>query len=101
MRALLQQLIRNRSRPQDVYDIASRMREYGEQLDMAKISEFLLRKSKARDIEPRKSSYDEFVKQQAMINYEEQIRSQATEFIPFEAAWSEVLALISRLSIPD
>jgi predicted nucleotidyltransferase component of viral defense system len=101
LRALLQQLIRKRSRPQDVYDIASRMRARGGQVNLAKISEFLLRKSGARGIEPRRSSYDESVKQRAIVNYQVEIRAQVTEFIPFEEAWSEVLSLVSRLSIPE
>jgi predicted nucleotidyltransferase component of viral defense system len=101
LRALLQQLIRGRSRPQDVYDIASRMREFGASIDLGKVSEFLLRKSGARNIEPRKSSYNESVRQQAMVNYDEEIKAQATVFIPFEEAWAEVLQVVSRLSIPE
>jgi hypothetical protein len=32
---------------------------------------------------------------------EEQIRPFATEFIPFDGAWADVVVLVSRLSIPD
>lgn len=101
LRALLQQPIRNRSRPQDVYDIASRVREFGENLDRAKISAFLLRKAEARDIQPRKSSFDESVRSRAGASYDTQIRSEAPNaFIPFDEAWAEVLGLVSQLTIP-
>lgn len=100
LRALLQQPIRGRSRPQDDYDIASRMREFGALIDLVKVSEFLVRKSRARDISPRKSSYGEPVRQKAMVNYDEEIKAQATEFIPFDEAWEVVLLMVSQLSIP-
>lgn len=38
LRALLQQLIRGRNRPQDVYDVASRMRERGGKVDVEKVT---------------------------------------------------------------
>jgi len=102
LRALLQQPIRNRSRPQDVYDIASRVREFGGALDLAKISEFLLKKAQARNIQPRKSSFDESVRSRAAASYDIQIRAEAPNaFIPFEEAWPEVLSVVSRLAIPD
>jgi Nucleotidyl transferase AbiEii toxin, Type IV TA system len=102
LRALLLQPIRNRSRPQDVYDIASRFREFGGTLDLAKISEFLLKKAQARNIQPTKSSFDESVRSRAAAGYDTQIRAEAPNaFIPLEEAWPEVLGLVSRLTIPD
>jgi predicted nucleotidyltransferase component of viral defense system len=101
LRALLQQLTRNRSRPQDVHDIASRMRECGGRINFAKISRFLLEKSQPRGIFPRKTLYDEKVKQRAIVNYDQEIRPNAAVFIPFDEAWNEVLSLVNRLSIPD
>jgi len=101
LRALLQQLIRNRNRPQDVYDVASRMRERGGEVDVDKVTRFLVVKSKARGIEPRKSSYDDQVRAFAFQNYDAEISSQATTFIPFDEAWAEVLSLVGRLGIPD
>jgi predicted nucleotidyltransferase component of viral defense system len=101
LRALLQQLIRNRSRPQDVYDIASRWRASRTSIDLGKVSEFLLRKSVARDITPRKSSYNDSVRERASVNYDEEIKAQATVFIPFEEAWAEVIDVVRQLSIPD
>lgn len=101
LRALLQQTIRNRSRPQDVYDIASRVRESGPSIDVQKVSEFLIRKSWARGIRPRKSSFGEAVRGSAAVRYEEQIRAQTAEFIPFDEAWAAVLSFVGRLSIPE
>lgn len=101
LRALLQQLIRNRSRPQDAYDIASRWRASRASIDLEKVSAFLLRKSVARGITPRKSSYDDSVRERASVNYEQEIKAQATVFIPFDEAWNEVLGVVRQLSIPD
>lgn len=101
LRALLQQLSRNRNRPQDVYDIASRMKERSGEVDVEKVTRFLVTKSKARGIEPRKSSYDDQVRAFAFQNYDAEISSQATAFIPFDEAWAEVLSLVNRLGIPD
>ena len=101
LRALLQQVIRNRSRPQDVYDIASRVRALGREIDFRKVSEFLLKKSEVRGIVPQKCSYDDAVKRHATVNYESELKAQAAEFIPFDEAWSEVLDVVAILLIPD
>jgi predicted nucleotidyltransferase component of viral defense system len=101
LRALLQQPIRNRNRPQDVYDIASRTTEPGALIDVEKVSEFLVRKCEPRGIAPRKSSYDESVQRLARQMYDQEIEAQAADFIPFDQAWAEVLAFVGRLSIPD
>jgi predicted nucleotidyltransferase component of viral defense system len=101
LRALLQQVSRNRSRPQDAFDIASRVREHRDKLDVAKISDFLLRKSEGRIISPRKSSFDAEVRRRAETVYDAEIRPQTSAFIPFDDAWAEVLQLVSQLSIPE
>ncbi len=101
LRALLQQPIRRRSRPQDVYDIASIIRRLGDGLDLAKVALYLIRKAEARDIRPRKSGFDATVRGLASYSYEAEIRPKAPEFIPFEEAWSVVTDLVSRLGIPD
>lgn len=101
LRALLQQVIRNRSRPQDVFDIASRMRHYGERINLAKVSDYLLRKAQVREIAPRKSSFDEEVRRRSMVDYDEQIGPASTWFIPFDDAWNEVIRLVNKLAIPD
>jgi predicted nucleotidyltransferase component of viral defense system len=101
LRALLQQIPRNRSRPQDVFDIASRFQTHGANLDLTKISEFLLRKSQGRISSPRKSSFDDEVKKRAEAVYDEEIRHQTSEFIPFDEAWADVLQLVRLLPLPE
>src|SRR5262249_36151553 len=101
LRALLQQIPRNRSRPQDVFDIASRVRAHPETLDVGKVSAFLLTKSEARSISPRKSAFSDEVRSRAAAGYDAEITAQTSEFIPFDEAWEEVLRLVNRLAIPD
>lgn len=101
LRALLQQIPRKRSRPQDVFDIASMFRRHGGTMDLGKVSAFLVRKSEAREIVATKSSFDKSVREKAVVNYEQEIRPFTTAFIPFDEAWDDVLRLVSRLSIPD
>jgi hypothetical protein len=98
---LLQQPIRKRSRPQDVFDIASMIRQAGASLDVAKISDFLVQKAAARDIQPRKDSFDDTVRALAIEGYEAQIGPNTPDFITFDEAWSLVLEFVSKLRIPD
>jgi predicted nucleotidyltransferase component of viral defense system len=101
LRALLQQIPRERSRPQDVFDIASRVRELGHRLDLAKVSAFLKRKSDAREILPKKGAYNDEVRSRAAAGYETEVEAQTRAFIPFDEAWEEVLTLVRKLDIPD
>lgn len=101
LRALLQQLIRKRSRPQDVFDIANMISRSASSLDIAKVSDFLIQKAAARDIQPRKSSFDNAVRDHAIVDYEAQIGPNTPDFITFNEAWSKVLDLVSKLEIPD
>ena len=100
LRALLQQVPRKRSRPQDVFDIASMVRRHGATLDLGKVSEFLVRKSEVREIVATKSAFNGEVRERALVSYEAEIRPFTTEFIPFDEAWHDVLALVSRLDLP-
>jgi predicted nucleotidyltransferase component of viral defense system len=101
LRALLQQIPRKRSRPQDVYDVASMVRKHSELIDIGKVSSFLLRKSEARQIVATKGAFNEAVRERAAASYDAEVRDFTTEFIPFDEAWGEVLDLVLRLSIPD
>jgi Nucleotidyl transferase AbiEii toxin, Type IV TA system len=101
LQALLQQIPRRRSRPQDVFDIASMVRLHGNTLDLSKVSAFLVQKSEAREIVAAKSSFNASVREKAIVNYQKEISRNTTAFIPFDEAWDEVLLLVSRLSIPD
>lgn len=98
-RALLQQPIRRRSRPQDVYDIANIARP-GRALDVAKVSAYLILKAEARDIHPRKASFDDTVRALAAVGYGLMMAPDDPDHIPFDEAWERVLEFVSRLGIP-
>jgi predicted nucleotidyltransferase component of viral defense system len=100
LRSLLQQKPRNRHRFQDVYDIARYTRR--RDVDRQKIAGFLLQKAKIRDIEVRKSAFDDEMRRMASVEYDRRIGEQAPDdFIPFADAWRDVLSLVQSLDIPD
>lgn len=99
LRALLQQIPRNRTRPQDVYDIARIVRS--DSLDEAKVASYFIEKCKDRGVVPAKSSFIDEVRARAEVEYELRIGPIGQEFIPFDDAWLVVQDLVSRLSIPD
>jgi predicted nucleotidyltransferase component of viral defense system len=102
LRALLQQVVRNRTRPQDVFDIARMVRDHGPDLSLDKIAEYLLKKSAARGIHVSRSAFaSEEVKQRAAHEYGTVLAVSQAEFIPFEEAWQTVLDLVGRLAIPE
>ena len=100
LRSLLQQKTRNRTRYQDVYDIAGAVRK--SVVDRGKIGDYLQQKSRVRGIDAKKSSFDDVIRQRAASEYEKHIHEQAPhDFIPFEDAWQDVLSLVRSLDIPD
>jgi len=101
LRALLQQPIRNCSRPQDVYDIARIYCEDRGHLDLTKISRFLLRKAESRNIPVARSAFDQGVRRRASQEYGHLFEAQDPDQIPFDDAWLLVLELVRRLDIPD
>lgn len=101
LRSLLQQRIRNRRRKQDVYDIATMLRAYSTVVNPARISDYLLRKTLARSIDPRKSQFDEEIRSRAAFEYESLFDDQIPDFIPFDEAWAMVLSLVQKLTIPE
>lgn len=101
LRALLQQRIRNRNRRQDVYDIARMVRQYGIELNVVKIGQFLIAKARARQIQVSKRMFDEEIKRRAAFEYENLFDKIDPAFIPFGDAWNDVTALVSRLNIPE
>ena len=101
LRALLQQVIRNRSRPQDVYDIAAMIELHESVLSFEKIGRFFLKKCLVREITASKQMFDGRVRSQAEAGYETEIRHQTKNFISFEQAWDAVLQVVSRLDVPE
>ncbi len=101
LRSLLQQPIRNRHRSQDVYDLSLIYRNHRHDLDFPQIRDFLIKKARPRGIEPLASSFDGVIREMAKLEYEERIKQQSKDnYIPFEAAWSDVMGMVATLELP-
>jgi predicted nucleotidyltransferase component of viral defense system len=99
LRALLQQTPRNRTRPQDVLDIAAALHR-GTTLNLNRIADFLKQKSLARNVSV---SHDAFMAEDLWKRAEEGYADLASTarnlFIPFESAKELVLQLVNRLEL--
>lgn len=101
LRALLQQPIRNRSRRQDLLDIAILLREQPS-IDGSRVAEFLQRKSASRDVLVSRSAFrDPEIAQRAEVDYAALQRTTRRLFIPFEEALHSLLEFTNSLPIPD
>jgi predicted nucleotidyltransferase component of viral defense system len=101
LRSLLQQVMRNRRRRQDLYDIARFVLQAKFDLDREKISVFLSRKCKARNVHVSKAAFDAEVRRRATFEYELLFDSIDPNSIPPEAAWNAVRSLVEELNIPE
>ena len=100
LRSLLQQKTRNRNRWQDVYDICTFARRAA--FDRTKIADFLQRKSSIREIEVRKSNFDDEIRDRAAFDYDAHVATQAPrDIISFNDAWRAVKSLVESLDIPE
>jgi len=101
LRAFLQQRVRNRTRAQDVLDIALLV-EDDPGLDRQRIRDFLLQKARARDIGvSREAFHDPELRHRASLDYEglrETIRRDG-RFLEFEEAMRLLLALVDELDL--
>lgn len=101
LRALLQQIPRNRRRPQDLLDIAVMLHEKPK-LDLGLIASFLLKKSEARTIQATRSAFQvPEIWERAQSGYDDLRITSRDLFIPFQEARQALLDLVSRLQIPD
>lgn len=101
LRALLQQRIRNRVRPQDLLDIAVVLREQPH-LDRHLVATFLRSKAEARGVPVRRSAFRHpELAQRASTGYAELAATTRTNFIPFDEALGLLYAFIDELSISD
>ena len=103
LRALLQQVVRNRRRKQDVYDLAAVLRApatFGP-VSPATVAAFLERKVVGRGVEPRRSKFrDPRVRERAAADYDRVVRSQTGDaFIPFAEAWRELENFLDRMPL--
>lgn len=100
LRAILQQVIRNRYRYQDVLDIAMICTTL--EPDLQLISHFLPEKCKERDIVPSKHAFrDPEVLSRSATGYDQLADTVRHTFIPFDEAWAIVMSLVDSLDIPE
>jgi len=101
LRALLQQPLRNRRRPQDVLDICVAVqRNPGLSLNLT--AEFLLEKAKARNVPVSRAAFhQEEIRSRAFEGYDALRETARNAFIEFEEAFSIVLSLVDRMPLAD
>ncbi|MHB8577966.1 MAG: nucleotidyl transferase AbiEii/AbiGii toxin family protein [Dehalococcoidia bacterium] len=101
LRALLQQPVRNRKRPQDLLDIASILAS-GLPLDRRLVAEFMARKSEAREVSVSRAAFraPELI-ERTRAGYDDLRQSTRVCFIAFDEALAALLAFIDSLDIPE
>lgn len=97
IRSILQQVVRNRTRPQDVYDIARIIKQDKDKLELYKVRAFVEQKCHVRDIVFSEFAFDEDTRSRAEYDYEELRNDLREEFIPFDEAWDSVVSLAREL----
>lgn len=100
LRALLQQVIRNRNRKQDLSDVVQMFRKRSSEIDVKKISDYFVRKCRVRNIYPTKEMFNDDVKARAAYEYETLFSVNDPEYIPVDQAWNELRNVIQTLDIP-
>jgi predicted nucleotidyltransferase component of viral defense system len=101
LRAILQQPIRNRSRAQDVLDIAVVVQS-GQPLDAIGVAEALVHKSAARGVSVSRADFrNPEIAVRAGASYAALEATTRVRFIPFDEALATVLAFVDSLPIPE
>jgi predicted nucleotidyltransferase component of viral defense system len=102
LRALLQQITRNRYRSQDLLDLATQLANPAVYIDTSLVSRFLLEKAHARNIAACKSAFrNPEVYVRAQKTYAELEETTRFSYMPFEEARSIVLRFCETLAIPE
>jgi predicted nucleotidyltransferase component of viral defense system len=106
LRALLQQPIRKRNRPNDVFDIWYYATRFGSALDIDRIARFLQQKGDAVDgidVATKALFRRDAIKERAEVGYSkiESRLPHGTVMPSFADAFAGVLSLVDRLEIPD
>jgi predicted nucleotidyltransferase component of viral defense system len=101
LRAILQQVVRNRTRPQDVYDISRVVRLDRAKIDLSKVRSYVAEKCRARDIVFSERAFDESIRARAQYGYDELRGDLGDQFIPFEEAWEDVVSFARELLALD
>jgi len=100
LRALLQQRLRDRVRPQDLLDIAVIVRGSSD-LDSDRIARFLLAKAHARGVPVSRAAFHHpEMASRAMSDYAALRQTTRTAFIPAEEALAILYAFVNTLPIP-
>jgi predicted nucleotidyltransferase component of viral defense system len=101
LRALLQQPLRNRLRPQDLLDIAVVL-QGGADLDPDRVARFLLAKARARGVAVSRAAFHHpEVARRAFSDYDALRLTTRARFIPADEALSVLYAFIDTLPIPE
>jgi len=101
LRALLQPPIRNRTRRQDLLDIAVILRTQPD-LDRRRVGRFLIEKAHARNVPVSRAAFcSPEVAERARQGYAELAGMTRVIFVPFDEAIQAVYALVDELDIPD
>lgn len=101
LRALLQQVTRNRQRPQDLLDIAVALRG-DTPPDPATVARFLLIKAAAHDVAVSRAAFhDPDLARRTRIGYDDLAATTRVLFIPFDEALADLLAFTDSLAIPE
>lgn len=102
LRALLQQSSRNRTRPQDLLDIAVCLRTHGRtDLSRQQIGHYLIEKSQARGITASREAFtNPDLRSRAHQNYAALAATTRVEFVPFDKAMDLLLGLVETLDLP-
>jgi predicted nucleotidyltransferase component of viral defense system len=101
LRALLQQPLRNRTRRQDLLDIAVILQS-GTQLDKANVATFLIEKARARNVPVSRTAFREpEIAQRAGEDYGALVNTTRTMYVPFDEALHSLFAFIDDLPIPE
>ncbi len=99
LRALLQQPIRDRARPQDLLDIAVVLRQ-GASLDRTHVTDFLLRKAEARHVPVSRAAFHHpEIMERAKRGYDELKGTTRVLFVPFDEARDLLYGLVDTLAI--
>ena len=101
LRSLLQQLLRDRQRRQDLLDIAVLLRRHVK-LDRARVAEYLKRKAEARNVPVSRAAFNNpEIARRARVDYGALQQKTRRTFIPFDEALAELLAFVQQLDIPE
>jgi predicted nucleotidyltransferase component of viral defense system len=101
LRALLQQPLRNRTRRQDLLDIAVILKSET-QFDHEKVVDFLWRKARIRNVVVSRSAFrSQEVLGRALVDYAELAATTRHLFVPFEEACDLLSRFVDSLPIPE